>query len=187
MRAILILVGSLLLTACSSATLQPPKYYVLSGQPASVSQLSVDDSDIEVKSVILAEYLKSSNMVLQVSEHELFFSTNNLWAEPLQVGIEKTLNNYLATPAQHSKNVLSLVVQIDYFHTIDQDSVILAGRYWLENSAGDRVLTMPFSLSEPLNGSGYSYAVARMSGLLKLLAEDVQQKANALMAQMDVE
>lgn len=182
MKAILVLVTALLLTACSSSTLQPPKYYVLTGQPLALSEPSelVNTPAIKVQSVILAEYLKSSNMVLQVSEHELFFSTNNLWAEPLQVGIEKTLNNYLPIPSQSTTEVLSLSVEIDYFHTIDQNSVILAGRYWLENSAGEKVIVAPFSLSEALKGSGYNYAVARMSDLLKLLAEDVRQKAASL-------
>ena len=89
MRILLLLMSLVVLAGCSSQTLQPPKYYVLSGTPTSFTKLADVDSktNIAVHSVTLSDYLQSSNIVLQISDHELFFSANHLCAETLQSGI----------------------------------------------------------------------------------------------------
>ncbi|MBM6551578.1 PqiC family protein [Marinomonas ostreistagni] len=163
-----------LLSACATSTLEPPKYYVLNGAPKA-TESTQQVTPIELSSITLAEYLQSSNMVLQVSEHELFFSTNHLWAEPLQVGIEKALANQLWLVQDASQAALELELNVDYFHIIDQDSVILAGHYSVEGQDGT-LTQQRFSLQQPLNESGYPYAVSVMSELVERLGKEILQQ-----------
>lgn len=181
MRVLLLLLISLVMLAgCSSQTLQPPKYYVLSGTPAQLIPNKALHPAIEVRSIALSDYLQSSNIVLQVSDHELFFSANHLWAEPLQVGIEKVLVNRLSiTQALSDEPALLLDVNIDYFHIVDRDAVILSGSYVVENQAGDKLVRERFALRQALNNSGYEYAVSVMSSVLGILSQEIATKVTA--------
>lgn len=175
MKLMMLLLCAITLAGCTTATLEPPKYYVLSGVPSELQ--SIDQAQqVKLGKVAVADYLKSSNIVLQISDHELFFSTNHLWAEPLQVGIEKALANQLGFVAMTTTETLTVDLVIDYFHIIDQDSVILAGSFALKES-GEVVDWQSFSLSEPLQNSGYHYAVSVMSELVSRLAEDIREQA----------
>lgn len=180
MRVILLLISLIVLAGCSSQTLQPPKYYVLSGTPAVLIPQQEKHPLIEVQSIALSDYLQSSNIVLQISDHELFFSANHLWAEPLQVGIEKVLVNRLASSQELSDEpALQLDVKIDYFHIVDRDAVILSGSYVIANSAGETLLRQRFDLREPLNNSGYEYAVSVMSSILGTLSQKITENVMA--------
>lgn len=181
MRVILLLISLVMLAGCSSQTLQPPKYYVLSGTPAQLIPHKALHPAIEVRSIALSNYLQSSNIVLQVSDHELFFSANHLWAEPLQVGIEKVLINRLSSTQELSDApALLLDLKIDYFHIVDRDAVILSGSYVVENQAGDKLVSERFALREALNHSGYEYAVSVMSSVLGALSQEIATKVAAL-------
>lgn len=180
MKVILLLISFLMLAGCSSQTLQPPKYYVLSGSPGQLTPHKTLHSVIEVHSIVLSDYLQSSNIVLQVSDHELFFSANHLWAEPLQVGIEKVLlNRFSNTQDLTTNEALQLDLNIDYFHIVDRDAVILSGSYSVENRAGDTWVRERFALREPLNDSGYEYAVSVMSSILGALSQEIAEKVAA--------
>ncbi|SBS32418.1 hypothetical protein MAQ5080_02258 [Marinomonas aquimarina] len=180
MRVILLLVTMMLVVGCSSPTLQPPKYYVLSGTPMQLIPHKVQHPAVEVRSVALSDYLQSANIVLQVSDHELFFSANHLWAEPLQVGIEKVLSNRLSqTQSLSDVPALLLDVNIDYFHIVDRDAVILSGNYVVESQTGANLVRERFTLREPLNHSGYEYAVSVMSSILGALSQEIAAKVTA--------
>ena len=178
---LLLLICLGLMVGCSSSTLQPPKYYVLNGTPTYVMPAEAEQSHalINIRSVVLSDYLKSSNIVLQVSDHELFFSSNNLWAEPLQVGITKVLESDLPRVVEAEKSY-QLDLQIDYFHIIDQDAVILAGSYTLEESRSGRLSKQRFVLRESLDDSGYEYAVSKMSSVLRKLSVDIASRAEEI-------
>ncbi|MBJ7550834.1 PqiC family protein [Marinomonas ostreistagni] len=178
MRVLLVLIGIAILAGCSSQTLQPPKYYVLNGAPAHLSASALNQVPLTVRSVILSEYLQSSNIVLQVSDHELFFSANNLWAEPLQVGIKKALENNLSAAGNLQDASFQLDLNVDYFHIIDQDSVILSGDFSVFDEQGRVTLKDHFALRHPLNNSGYEYAVSIMSATLKSLSEKIAASIN---------
>lgn len=177
MRVLVWLLGALWLSGCSTTTLEPPKYYVLSGAPTAALPSAEATRLVTLDSIVLADYLESSNIVLQVSDHELFFSTNHLWAEPLKVGIEKALSKQVALTSVTESAAVHLDVVVDYFHIIDQDSVILAGSYTLQE-AGKPLSMQRFSLSEPLQNSGYHYAVSVMSTLVGRLGQTISQQVS---------
>jgi len=179
MKTLLLLISIVALAGCSSPTLQPPKYYVLSGMPNFSASEVVHQIPIEVRSVVLSDYLQSSNIVLQISDHELFFSANHLWAEPLQIGIEKLLANHLSSSSDLQMTPLKLDVQVDYFHIVDLDAVILSGRYGVDGEDGESLITERFSLRQPLKNSGYEYAVSVMSSILKELSIQIEESVKA--------
>ncbi|WP_067095804.1 PqiC family protein [Marinomonas atlantica] len=175
MRIAVWLLCVLALSGCSTTTLEPPKYYVLSVAPSTLIDREEDSIQVTLDNIKLAGYLQSSNMVLQVSDHELFFSSNHLWAESLKVGIEKTLAQHVSLTSTGETSPIYLDIVIDYFHTIDQDSVILAGSFALRE-ASKPVKRQSFSLSEPLSRSGYHYSVSVMSDLVDQLGRDISQQ-----------
>ena len=87
------------LTSCSliKGPSPPPRYYVLSGSKDNkfflkIKRLSQKDSiEIIVGPVEIPSYLDRNEIVTRLSKDELYVSTKNLWAEPLNVGIERTL------------------------------------------------------------------------------------------------
>ena len=86
-------------TSCSlmKGPSPPPRYYVLSGSRdnkvfSKIKRLSQRDSiEIIVGPVEIPSYLDRNEIVTRLSKDELNVSTTNLWAEPLDVGIERTL------------------------------------------------------------------------------------------------
>ena len=175
MKIVIGLLSALLLSGCATTTLELPKYYVLSGAPSTSAVQDELSTQVTLDNIALADYLRTSNMVLQVSDHELFFSTNHLWAEPLKVGIEKALSRHVSLTTVGETSPIHLDLVIDYFHVIDQDSVILAGNFALKED-GKPLKKQRFSLSEPLNRSGYHYSVSVMSELVDRLGSDISKQ-----------
>ena len=185
MKALLLCVLLMILTACSSKPLNLNYYLLSTPQAAAPSQHSVAQPQIILQPVLLADYLKQSSLVMQIAEHQMYFSRQDIWAERLDKAIQKTLLEDL-NRSQHAQfraypglsgesDTLSLTVQIDYFHPTFNSTVVSAGRYWIVDPAGQHSLEKPFYLSLKLTQDGYAHAVEKQRELLQLLATEIQQ------------
>ena len=185
MKALLLSVLLMTLMACSSKPLNL-NYYVLSTPQAAVpNQHSVSRVQIILQPILLADYLKQSSLVMQIAEHQMYFSRQDIWAERLDKAIQKTLLEDL-NRSQHAQfraypglagesNTLSLTVQIDYFHPTFNSTVVSAGRYWIVDPSSQQSLEKTFYLSLKLTQDGYAHAVEKQRELLQLLANEIQQ------------
>ncbi|BFM07704.1 PqiC family protein [Halioxenophilus aromaticivorans] len=187
MKVFFTICASLMLMACASGAANLPKYFTLS---APVIEASADNGSSDgrggglllLKSISVANYLSRASIALQLSENELYYSSSNLWAEPLGEGIERALVAYANGGIQAHNSVPELpevTLNIDYFHIVDGKAVVLSGHYIIERHNSEDIRFTNFSFQLPLKGSGYSYGVSRMSELVKMLGDKIVASLNA--------
>lgn len=190
MKRLILCLLVMTLTACSSKPLSL-NYYVLSTPLASTSQavtptgVLAAQTHVLLQPVLLADYLNQSSLVMQIADHQMYFSRQDIWAERLDKAIQKTLlqdlnhsqrHQYRAYPGVNTEsNPLSLTVQIDYFHATFKSTVALAGRYWITDPRTQKSVEKTFNFSQVLKQDGYSHAVQQQRELLRLLATEIQQ------------
>jgi len=87
----------MMLVGCSSVS-TTSHYYLLNKPPTGqeVALISKSESSKKAKAlstvkVQLASYLNQPYIVMQLGSHKIHYSTFHLWAEPLLVGVKKSL------------------------------------------------------------------------------------------------
>ena len=173
-----VLLGS---TACASHSAKLPKYYVLSAKPSSMAEAATNviengPSKAFIRTVTVPDYIDRSNIVLQLTENELYYSTGNLWAEPLPDGVARALssnsNRLISVSSGVSAGLPQVDIVIDYFHIVDGHSVILSGGVTITSpSQEQQVIQLDYAFEEPLLESGYANGVRQMSVLVDKLAQ----------------
>ena len=152
--SLLILLGVLSLSSCSTSTSpQKSRYYLLnshySQQQVTNPLTRVIDKTVVVSVLELPAYLHQPYLVLQLDAHQLHYARFDMWAEPLQQGFLKALlvdlNNGSSTSTFIDGNQLAseltLVINIERFHVTDSSGVTLAGHYRLTDQVG----SLPFN------------------------------------------
>tara|TARA_R110000782_G_scaffold185069_1_gene275354 strand:+ start:216 stop:794 length:579 start_codon:yes stop_codon:yes gene_type:complete len=177
----------LVLCGCSSAPPTGQQIYLLN---IDAPHSSTGDKNIKqlvvVEKILLAEYLKRPNLVMQVDGNQLYYSDIDLWAENLQTDIHKTLTAWLNDRAKHTRFVAynspearldlkHLVVSIEYFMPTDQGTVVSNGQYWwVENSKMDNPTSQnSFSYESALTQKGYSHSVSQLAQQLAQLSTQI--------------
>ncbi|MEI8647541.1 ABC-type transport auxiliary lipoprotein family protein [Paraglaciecola sp. Hal342] len=141
---------------------------------------------VVVDRILLADYLKRPNLVMQIEGNQLYYSDIDLWAENLQTGIYNTLLAWLNDKATETRfiaydspdaprNLERLVISIKRFMPTDQGKVITSGQYWHVNKAQTDGLTSQesFAFTSELSQQGYSHSVT-------LLAEQLLKLSNQI-------
>ncbi|SEL73408.1 hypothetical protein SAMN05216262_11953 [Colwellia chukchiensis] len=188
----------LMLTACSSTKRIETQYYLLDSPTlASAEPIEVTKSKptILVTVATLPEYLQQTNLLLQLSDHQLHFAKFHQWAEPLQVGLVNSLvrelnkdadkNHYqattdIATPSYDGE--LKLVVTA--FQPTHQSQAMFSGHYTLNSFQSNSVKKQQaFHLTVPLNADGYHHAVMQLRQLVQQLAAQIRRDLIAIAAQ----
>ena len=185
MKRLILCVLLMTLMACSSKPLNLNYYVLATPQLETWSSNPAARQPIVLQPVLLADYLKQSSLVMQIADHQMYFSRQDIWAERLDKAIQKTLledlnhsqhYQYRAYPGLHTEsNALSLSVQIDYFHPTFKSTVVSSGRYWIVDPSKQKSLEKTFYLSLVLEQDGYAHAVQQQRELLRLLATEIQQ------------
>lgn len=134
---------------------------------------------VVVQQIMLAEYLKQSNLAMQIDSHQLHYSRQNAWAEPLESAIAKALLNDLNGEKSEfvflSKNgplaydhQYELVLQIDHLIATDKSTVVTSGTYWFVSVDENNVTNhkKQFSLERRLTEDGYLHSVSQLRMLL---------------------
>lgn len=179
----------MLITGCSSKPIQL-SYYTLYHSPAQNQVVRAEQvkKHIQVSHIRLAEYLQQANLVMQSDKHKLLFSKQHMWAENLQVGIEKALLDSLngqssdvlySGPSEPTRTSCDYELTIHFEHLLPtmQSEVIASGQYWLRDTSNNEVLLQQrFHMLEALDQDGYPHAIAKMRNLIDQLAISIHQQ-----------
>jgi uncharacterized lipoprotein YmbA len=178
----------LFLASCSTSNVKQVNYYLLNGtnsvnHSAVVTQQSIK---VVVQKIRLAEYLTQSNLAMQINDHQLHYSRQHAWAEPLDNAISKALltdlneqqsdivflnkDDPLALEHQYE-----LVLQFDHLIATDKSTVITSGTYWLVSMNENKVTNHQkrFSLEKRLTENGYLHSVSQLRMLLSELSSQI--------------
>jgi len=186
-----------LLTSCASAPLSV-RYYLLHTPENKVHNSSDESKPIAVlQSLQVADYLRQASLVMQVAEHELYYSRQDVWAEQLESSFYKALiqdlnasdqRSYVAPSSpQAPDGTTTISIVLDHFHTTDKSTVVSSGHYWLSqndpHAAKNRKLATSshsFYFESPLQQDGYAHAVDRLRTLVNNLAQQIEKDISAL-------
>ncbi|MFT5312689.1 MAG: putative lipoprotein YmbA [Paraglaciecola sp.] len=195
MYKFIILSISILLQACTSPAEKINYYLLHTASNDTVKKINPQAPRIVLDKIQLAEYLRQDSLVLQLSEHELFYSPKDIWAENLQTAISKALlfdlnqqSNYYQyvnyTSARHDSVSYALVLQIEHFLATDKSEVVTAGKYSLENQeTGEQLLSEAFYLHQGLQKDGYPHAVQQLRTLVFALSDKISRSSDSLQKQ----
>ena len=187
MKRLSVLILLFTLAACSTSKAPMKQFYMLnshtpliSASPKEVKRVVVVDR------ILLADYLKRPNLVMQIEGNQLYYSDIDLWAENLQTGIHNTLLAWLNDKATETRfiaynspdatgNLERLVISIERFMPTDQGQVITSGQYWHVNKAQTDGLTSQesFAFTSELSQQGYSHSVTLLAEQLLKLSHQI--------------
>ena len=192
MHKVLIVSMCLLLQACSSPVENTNYYLLHTASTDKVKKINPRAPKIVLGKIQLADYLRQDSLVLQLSEHQLFYSPKNIWAEPLQIAIAKALlfdlnqhsNDYQYinhSSAQPEAASYELIVHIEHFLATDKSKVMATGKYWLLNrQSGEQLVVDTFYLQQGLNKDGYTHAVEQLRTLILALSQEIKRGVDVL-------
>jgi len=180
MRLVLAVV-SLQLVACGPS--EPPRITYVLGEPAA----GIEESEflsgrpaIEVKQVLMPDYLDGSDIVIRRPGNVLQPSPTGRWAERLSLGTTRALADGLArrlpefvvtTSAQDPPQPCQVLVNVDSFErNADQPVVLVAQWRILRGAARQALAGERVSLTESVTGSDDATLVAAMSRAVDDLA-----------------
>ncbi|MDQ8186577.1 PqiC family protein [Pelagicoccus sp. SDUM812002] len=166
-RAVLMWVGVVVLVGCQSRPAAEVHYYLL--QP-SVNDLPREF--VEVANIELPAYLKSSSVMLGVSDNEIRPAQYHLWSEPMEEGMRRVLEAELVSRLKYvDREVVPMKIdlKVELFHATASGRVILKGVWRIR---GDDAQRSAFSIQMGIGEGGYPAAVrAHVSALASLTDE----------------
>jgi len=189
MCRVFIVLVSLMISACSTVPSQI-NYYLLDSAINDVGhhQKLTTAKKITLQKLQLAKYLQSASLPLLQQDHGVIYANQHVWAEPLQLSIQRVLVNDFNQLSSHQlfldnmpnavNSDYQLQIQIDHFSATNNSEVVLIGTYWLSNhkiaSNGQ-----PFFFKQQLDVDGFSYAIGQqrllITELVKMIASDVEK------------
>ncbi len=186
-QMVLALVSSILLGACASPSTDTKiktTYYVLNTNAKVQNERS--GKVIMLEAIKLSLYLKRRNLITLDGRFELIYAKHHLWAEDLQSGIWRVINDnfnqrsakfHMVSSCKDCKRVSIEITE--FFPSIDGE-VVLNGYFTIygnEDLVGVSAQSesVPFSYKKVMEEAGYKEAVRKMSGLLSELAIDLDR------------
>ena len=191
MRTFKTIPGVLLLglAACGSTPVEEHHYSLLLdalNHSTPVAEKTTD-ARLIVASIELPEYLRSSNLVMQVADNEVLPARRHFWAEPLDESIRHVLAHDLDRRLEATKvrrgaksgDGCLLVVEFERFHPTDDARVVVSGYYTLQSAAAP--VEREFDVSRSLPEGGYANAVSELRIALGELADGVATQVQSSM------
>lgn len=184
MKKALIFLSVIMLSACSSKPVSM-HYYLLDQSTQAYQQLDaqpVKGKTITLSPVKLAKYLQQAQLVILKNSHQLYYSNQNVWAEPLSYGVSRALINQVNSSSEHQLKLASephgqssdyqLQLQIDHLVATENSQAILAGKFWLLKK-GQLITNQPFYYEIDLTADGFAHAVGQQRQLINKLAQKI--------------
>lgn len=185
----LFVIGLICISACTTQPVKNVEYFILSNGNASSSPTQQQKPIVVVNQIILPSYLDTSNLAMQLSDHQIYYSKQHFWAEPLKTGMTNALledlngsnsNNVYLAKIDDAKveSPHKLGLHIRQFMPTYQSTVILNGQYWLVGPASDKnqAEVYSFAYEVELEEDGYRHSVSKMRALLRRLSTDILNK-----------
>ncbi len=179
MKLLSVFLCTVLLSGCSSAPTNQVRYYQLAlTEP--LAELSQAPITLQLKQVQVAPFLNGTGLVLRQSAVELNIARQHLWAEPLELQLNRVLQQQLraALPAiqfqQLPAGSLSLSIQLSQFYATEQGEAVISGFYQLGHDAAPKA--QAFSYRQPLPEHGYAAMVQALSLAWQQLVTDLSEE-----------
>ncbi|WP_339721501.1 ABC-type transport auxiliary lipoprotein family protein [uncultured Paraglaciecola sp.] len=187
----------ILLVSCTSEPLNV-RYYLLH-TPQNTVDIKSDIAKpiVVVQSLKIADYLRQSNLVMQLGEYELHYSRQDVWAEELESSFYNALlqdlnsygkRNYVVSSSPDATGATTIInIKLEHFHATDASTVVSSGHYWLSvddikvgKNKGLTTSSHSFYLESELKQDGYSHAVEKLRMLVENLANKIEKDISAL-------
>ena len=197
MKILAICLCMTLLVGCTSKPLSV-RYYLLHTPENNLPNTTDKTKPIAVLQLLnVADYLRHTSLVMQVDQHELYYSSQDVWAEKLESSFYKALlqdlnisghQNYVASTAPEAIDAnTSISIQLAHFHATDKSTVVSSGRYWLsginQQIEQNKNLTSSshvFFFESQLKQDGYAHAVEQLRTLVTSLGTQIEKDIAAL-------
>ena len=202
MKIVTICLCIALLSSCTSKPLSV-RYYLLHTPENKVSNTTLETKHIKTKpiavlqSLDVADYLRQSSLVMQVDQHELYYSRQDVWAEKLQSSFYKALlqdlnatgqRNFVASSSPNATHAAAAItIKLEHFHATDSSTVVSSGRYWLsvnnpQTAKNNDLATSShtFFFESQLKQDGYAHAVEQLRTLVVDLSKQIEKDIAAL-------
>ncbi len=179
----------LILSGCASQSINL-NYYLLHSPNSDNKTEQQPRFQLSLQKLVLPEYLKQRSLVMQTSATTLHFSSQHVWAEPVQSGMIKALENalwekhqILSVPAgladykQGLPNADVAIIVDDYLPTFD-GKAILRGKYWVIYPDQNKKMHI-FNLQRTLDEDGFDHAVVQMQKLVNELSAHIADNVNS--------
>lgn len=185
----LLLCGALLLAACASTP--PSRFYTLSGAPAPAAPAST--LSIVVGPVTIPAVVDRPEIVVTVSENEVWLDEFNRWAGPLPEAIAvataedlaAALGTLRATSAVQSATDADyrVAIEVQRFESAPGSYALLDAVFTVRRTADGRTTTGRTTARETPADKSYDALAAAHSRALARLARDIADATRALAAQ----
>lgn len=190
--AILILaLGALGLCSCGPAA--PPQTTYVLGTPAPPVERTEPVSGrlaIEVRKVLMPDYLDGSDILVRGAGNVLRPSTTGRWGERLSVGttraladgLRKRLPDFVVTTSAPAAPVsCELLIDVDSFEQYVDQPVLLIAEWRVLGPASRKALAAErTSITQAVKGSGDAALVAAMSRALEDLADRIAPELQSM-------
>ena len=176
----LIILVALLVSGCSSQTVETTNYYLLRSD-VKMESGTESASSIVLGRVEVATYIDQPGLVLGNSGTQIHVARHHQWAEPLRVSLRRFLaleiSSMLNAPvavAGDKKNATTVNVTVDQLHGNSQGEAILIA-FWEVITADGSSEMYRFSDSGRLTRDGYEALVVAEQALLQSLSQQIAQ------------
>ncbi|NMH59380.1 PqiC family protein [Alteromonas ponticola] len=168
------------ISGCASQSINL-NYYLLHSPHSDNKAGQQPGYQLSLQKLVLPEYLKQRSLVMQTSPTTLHFSPQHVWAEPVQSGMIKALEDSLwqqhqilsvpAGLAQHNDALSSadVAIVVDDFLPTSDGQAVLRGKYWIMYADQSKTMHI-FNLQRPLEEDGFDHAVLQMQQLVAELS-----------------
>ncbi|NCP66285.1 MAG: hypothetical protein GW763_10125 [Paraglaciecola sp.] len=191
-KLITVLCTALLTFGCTSTSVGL-NYYVFNAPSSALPAARETNQTVAVDAIVLADYLRQSSLVMQIDEHKLYFSSQDLWAEGLQGAMQKALLADLNSSGTtlfiaggrdtQPTYQASLSVQIDHLLVTNNSTVMLSGHYDVADLSDNTLINQAFFVELALEEDGFAHAVVKQRMLVSQLAKQIQTAVSALVIQ----
>lgn len=190
-----LMVMMLLLAGCATKPAKNIDYYLLNSADSTINTalMATSSTTVAIDEISLASYLTQANLAMQLANHQLHYSKQHFWAEPLQNGIQKALlmdlnsaSNDISFVALHSamasKVEMTIGIQLDHFVATHDSMVVMSGYYWVSSKNDGKISQQPypFYFTQPLQQDGYPHAVSQLRMLINKLSGDILPRLQPL-------
>jgi uncharacterized lipoprotein YmbA len=194
-----LLLGLLLLARCAAGP--SPRVYVLDGQEDRTPGVASDSGRpvVELKSVLLPDYLDTTDIVLRDGQNELKTSQTGRWGERLSVGVTRLLGQDLARrmpaivvdqseSARHPAR--TLLINVDGFDVWPDRRCVLTAHWTITGEdgrslgAGEKA-TIVALVPQSSNGPADSAIVQAMTDAVGQLADHVANDLSRTLRNFD--
>jgi len=134
--------------------------------------------------IVLADFLTTGALVMQLESHKIQLSSRHRWADNLTDAITRNLlaklegkmsNYHFEQNDSHWKNSAKVYIKvnINQFTALTDKATLTSGTFWLFNKDNKFLNKQSFNIKKQLTNDGYNHAVSKLELSLTELAEQI--------------